>query len=624
MARSFLVLGFVFSATAGRLSQQNDLNEEELALADLEEEKPLEGDSLQTLISALDATTESLSHDLKAVVEPFRNQQPETGMLRQLIAALTKARQDKTGDLEALNKQLLSMAAGNSNSAELREFAGQYKNIFDEQFIGERIPPALGLSTPEILAKQNKVFHMTAREMGAAMLQDWRKVSKDAATYDEAFDRKLEETAAMLVYPQAQEKLSITGHLWAHLTNMYMLVVRSLKELIDKTTLSWNLGDVTIVGGNLCNAAAREARETFMSGASQKGAAIFEFGIRWLLGKHMEVVHDLTMSMPRHDAYSKDQNFVKELKKAEKSFIDEWAENFRDDFYSHLRMSTMNVQQARIMGALHDMEGMTTKSALRYELTDCSNIIGASKRDRESFPACKCSNINHRVFCGTEEVAGRKFDALQTKNLPACTYSLPYCAAEASQHDLNGLATILNPNPAKKFYLPKKINGSPVLVKEGSFWRATGSKKTAGTVGLGFRQSMDINDFVDEKVKSMVRWGAKVEGVDGEYDEWIAVNGCDTLYKDLVDSAVDLLTLHIGSKMYDMLYEPKHAIRKNPEFARNVFEKMKGEKNDAFLGTAFPSLGQRKAVETEISRQEAEITEMAASLEQFKLALEKA
>lgn len=622
MARSFLVLGFVLSATAGRLSQQSELDEEELAL--IQEEKPLEGEALKTLIAGLDATNESSSHDLKAVVEPFKSQQPETGMLRKLIEELTKAKRDKAGDLEALNKQLIGMAAGNSDSAELREFTGQFKNIFDEQFIGERVPPALGLSAMEIFEKQNKVFHMTAADMGAAMLQDWRKVSKDAATYDEAFDQKLEETAAMLVYPQAQEKLSITGNHWAHLTNMYMLVVRSLKELMDKTTLSWNLGAVGIVGADLCNAAAREARETFMSGASQKGAAIFEFGIRWLLGKHMDVVHDLTMSMPRHEAYSQDKNFLEELKQAEQSFIDEWAENFRDDFSEHLRMSTMNVQQARIMGALHSMEGMTTKSALSYELTDCSNITGASKREQEAFPSCKCSNDKHRVFCGTEEVAERKFDALQTKSLAQCTYSIPYCAAEATQHDLNGLASILNPNPAKKFYLPKKIGSSPVLIKEGAFWRATGSRKMQGTTGLGFRQSMDLDDTVDGKVKPFVRWGAKVENVIGEYDNWIAVNGCDTLYKDLVDSAVDLLTIHIGSKMYDMLYGPKNPIRKNPEFARDLFEKMKGEKSDAFLGTAFPSLGQRKAVETEIESQEADINEIAASLEKFRLALEQA
>lgn len=622
MARAVLALGLVLCATASRVSQKDDLNGEELAL-DLEE-KPLEGEALKTLIAALDATNESLSQDLKTVVEPFKAEQPETGMLRKLIGELSKTRREKADDLAALNKQLLGMAAGNSNSAELREFAGQYKNIFDEQFIGERIPPALGLSTPEILAKQEKVFSMTATDMGAAMLKDWRKVSKDAANYDEAFDQKLEETAAMLTYPQAQEKLSITGHLWAHLTNMYMLVVRSLKELIDKSTLSWNLGDVGIVGANLCNAAAREARETFMSGASQKGAAIFEFGIRWLLGKHMEVVHDLVMSMPRHEAYSKDKNFEEELKKAEQSFIDGWAENFRDDFYEHLRLATVNVQQARIMKALHSMEGMTTKSTLSYELTDCSNITGASKRDKEAFPACKCVDDKHRVFCGTEEVAERKFDALETKSLAQCTYSQPYCAAQASKHDLNALASIMNPNPAKKFYLPKKLDGYNVLIKEGSFWRATGSKKTQRTEGLGFRQSMDLNDRVEDKVKPFVRWGAKIPGVIGEYDDWIAVNGCDTLYKDLVDSAVDLLTVHIGSKMYDMLYEPKDPIRKNPEFGRDLFEKMKGEKNDAFLGTAFPSLGQRSAVEAEISRQEAEITEIATSLEKFKLALEQA
>eukprot|EP00930_Biecheleria_cincta_P014237 TRINITY_DN12337_c0_g1_i5.p1 TRINITY_DN12337_c0_g1~~TRINITY_DN12337_c0_g1_i5.p1 ORF type:complete len:577 (+),score=145.74 TRINITY_DN12337_c0_g1_i5:268-1998(+) len=576
------------------------------------------------MLDAMDEAAASTSHDLQAVAETFRAETPETGMLRRLIAELQKAKLAKAGDVEALQQRLLGMAAGNSNSAELREFAEQFKNIFDEQFIGERIPPALGLSTPQILAKQNKVFNMTAKEMGAAMLSDWRAQSRDAATYDEAFDRKLEETASMLVYPQAGERLSITGHLWAHLTNMYMLVVRSLKELIDKTTLTWNLGATNIVGASLCNAAAREARETFMSGASQKGAAIFEFGIRWLLGKHMDVVHDLTLSMPRHEAYSQDNAFEQALKKAELSFVDEWAENFREDFYDHLRMATANVQQARIMKTLHGMEGMTTKSTLAYELNDCADITGASKRDQEAFPACKCTNAKHKVFCGTEEVAPRKFDAVVTKGLAQCTYSRPYCAVEATKHELSDLASILNPNPAKKFYLPKSINGEAVLVKEGSFWRTSGTERKWRTQGLHYRQSMVMDDWVDEKLKPAARWGSKIAGVIGETAEWIVVDGCDTLYKELVDSAVDLLTLHVGSKMYDMLYAPRDPIRKNPEFARDLFEKMKGEKNDQFLGTAFPSLGQRRSVEEELAREQAEISAIASSLEKFKLALEQA
>ena len=146
---------------------KDDPNGEELAL-DLEE-KPLEGEALKTLIAALDATNESLSQDLKTVLEPFKAEQPGTGMLRKLIGELSKTRREKADDLAALNKQVLGMAAGNSNSAELREFAGQYKNIFDEQFIGEHMPPALGLSTPQILAKQEKVFSMTATDKGAAM-----------------------------------------------------------------------------------------------------------------------------------------------------------------------------------------------------------------------------------------------------------------------------------------------------------------------------------------------------------------------------------------------------------------------------------------------------------------------
>jgi len=237
-----------------------------------QDDKALEGAALQTMVDAMEEAVASSSHDLKAVAETFKADTPETGMLRKLIAELQKAKLAKAGDVQALKQQLLSMAGGNSNSAELREFAGQFKNIFDEQFIGARLPPAQGLATRDIVAKQNKEFHMTAKEMGAALLADWRKASKDAGSHDEAFDRKLEETAGMLVYPQSQGRLSITGHLWAHLTNMYMLVVRSLKELIDKTTLTWNLGDTTSEGlGTFARRLAARKRKTARRVAVSKG-----------------------------------------------------------------------------------------------------------------------------------------------------------------------------------------------------------------------------------------------------------------------------------------------------------------------------------------------------------------
>ena len=91
--RAVLALGLVLYATASRTSQKDDLNGEELAL-DLEE-KPLEGEALETLIAALDATNESLSQDLKTVLEPFKAEQPETGMLRKLIGELSKTRREK-------------------------------------------------------------------------------------------------------------------------------------------------------------------------------------------------------------------------------------------------------------------------------------------------------------------------------------------------------------------------------------------------------------------------------------------------------------------------------------------------------------------------------------------------
>jgi len=473
-----------------------------------------------------------------------------TERLPQLVAALERAKGGMALEVKGLEEKLEMLPKGDSPSAELREFAGMYKLIFDEQFIGERNPPALGLSTDEIREIQNKEFKMTAKEMAGALLKDWKNLKHDQ--YDEAFDRKLEESANMLLYPSALEQLSTTGHFWSHLTNIYMLVVRSLKELIDKTTLSWNLAATGITGGNLCNAASREARETFLSGASKKGLALLEYGIKWLLEKHMKVTRNLVMAMPRHEAYAKDVSMLAELDVVEKSFIDDWTSGFKEDYHEQLRKATLNVQQAKILKTLHGMENLTTKSSLSYDLTSCEDIPGAEHRDKEAFPECKCKSVKEKLFCGVEHVAERKFNAKDVKELIQCKYSEPYCALNPSKHDLRDLAVILNPKPTIE---------------------------------------------------------------------------CDKLYEELVDSAVDLLTMHVGSQMYFMIYDTvptaTHPIRKNPEFAGALYSRLKGEKSDNYLAKAFTGIGQRQHVLANMQAKSLDITEIEKAIEFFRNAMTK-
>jgi len=473
-----------------------------------------------------------------------------TERLPALVAALERTKGGMALDVKGLGEKLEMLPKGDSPSAELREFTGMYKVIFDEQFIGERIPPALGVSTVEIREIQDKEFKMTAKDMATALLEDWKKLKHES--YDVAFDRKMEESANMLLYPSALEQLSTTGHHWSHLTNIYMLVVRSLKELIDKTTLSWNLAATGITGGNLCNAAAREARETFLSGASKKGAALLEYGIKWLLTKHVKVTRELVMAMPRHEAYAKDVSMMAELDVVEQSFIDDWTAGFKEDYLEQLRKATLNIQQAKILKTLHGMENLTTKSSLAYDLTKCEEIPGAEKRDKEEFPACKCKSTKETLFCGVERVADRKFDAMEIKELIQCKYSEPYCAQNPSKHDLRDLAVVLNPQPTIE---------------------------------------------------------------------------CEKLYEELVDSAVDLLVMHVGSQLYFMAYDTvptaTHPIRKNPEFAGAMYSRLKGEKSDDYLAKAFTGMGQRQHILANMEAVNLDITEIEKAIEFFKKAMVK-
>lgn len=356
----------------------------------------------------------------------------------------------------------------------------------------------------------------------------------------------------MLRYPSALGKVSSTGHFWNHLTNIYMLVVRSLKELIDKTTLSWNLAATGIVGGDLCNAAAREARETFMSGTSKKGLALLEYGIKWLLRKHTKTTRELVLAMPRHAAYAQDATMMAELDRVEESFIEDWTAGFKDDYYKQLRLATLNIQQSKILKTLHGMENLTTKTALVYDLKSCEDISGAEKRDKGVFPECKCKTTKDKLFCGVEHVADRKFNALDIKERVECKYAEPYCAVKPSEHHLRDLAVILNPKPTIE---------------------------------------------------------------------------CDKLYEDLVDSAVDLLTMHVGTQMYFLIYDTvptaTHPIRQNPEFAGSMYARLKGEKTDAYLAKAFTALGARQHVLAKVEAKNLDISEIGKAIEFFKDAMMK-
>jgi len=381
-----------------------------------------------------------------------RHGQTITAKLPELIQALERAKESMDEQVLHMKDELESMPGGDSPSSELLQLMITYKALFDEQMMGERSPPAAGLSYVEVQKIQESEFHTTAAQLATELLASWRERG-NPEHMDEAFDRRLEEVARMLNYPQAKQKLSITGHHWTHITNMYMLLVRSLRDLIERRPLTWNLGAVGIAGPNLCNAAAREARDVFMTQTSKFGQHLMVFGMQWLLEKHQRVVRKLLMAMPRNSAYASDAMLNAELDEVEQFFLEKWTRDFSSSFDVQLSKAALNIQQFKIQNMLNNMgkgaEGATTNT--EYAITACSDVPGAELQatwlKTLEFPLCRCSVEGQGVFCGTERAADRSFNATVVRAHPACAYNEPYCAKAPQKHELRDLAVLLDPVP---------------------------------------------------------------------------------------------------------------------------------------------------------------------------------
>merc|ERR1712213_220608 len=81
-----------------------------------------------------------------------------------------------------------------------------------------------------------------------------------------------------LRYDSATQLLTYSSHFWLHLTNMYMLLVRSIKDLLDPRDPSRvsNIGNVGRTGADKCNAAVIEAKHAFRKGTSEKGMELMQ------------------------------------------------------------------------------------------------------------------------------------------------------------------------------------------------------------------------------------------------------------------------------------------------------------------------------------------------------------
>merc|ERR1719428_577043 len=225
----------------------------------------------------------------------------------------TTLRKDET----ALSK----MSGGDTPSMEILTLMSTFESIFNEQWMGQQLPTS-ELSKGDIEKIQAKHFNMNAVEFAKQMVESWQEQGPEEFQ-DEGFDRHLVEVANMLRYDSSNQLLTYSSHFWLHLTNMYMLLVRSIKDLLEARdpTRRSNIGNVGRTGADDCNAAVIEAKHAFRKGGSEKGLKLMQYGVKFLLEKHMQTAHDIFVNLPSIKSYLDDQELMLAFRQAQEVFL---------------------------------------------------------------------------------------------------------------------------------------------------------------------------------------------------------------------------------------------------------------------------------------------------------------
>merc|ERR1719428_665468 len=197
---------------------------------------------------------------------------------------------------------------------------------------------------------------MNAVQFATEFVQEWQKRG-EAKFRDDGFDRRLAEVANMLRYDSAGQLLTYSSHFWLHLTNMYMLLVRSIKDLLEPRDPDRrsNIGNVGRTGADDCNAAVIEAKYAFRKGGSEKGLKLMQFGIRFIMEKHMQSAQEIFENLPSTKGYLSDNELMGEMRLAQAQFVDEWTETFGLEYQKFLYMVTTNIQQGKVVKMLNTM-----------------------------------------------------------------------------------------------------------------------------------------------------------------------------------------------------------------------------------------------------------------------------
>merc|ERR1712170_280616 len=176
-----------------------------------------------------------------------------------------------------------------------------------------------------------------------------------------------------------------------------MLLVRSEKNLLDERDPNRrsNIGNVGRTGADDCNAAVIEAKHAFRKGGSENGLKLMQYGVKFLLEKHMKVTYDIFVSLPSVKNYLGDKELMLALRQAQELFVEEWSNSFETEYEKFLYMVTTNIQQGKVLKMLNTMaeeteEKGTANLVQDVIITKCSDVSGAVSRRDAKFPLCKC------------------------------------------------------------------------------------------------------------------------------------------------------------------------------------------------------------------------------------------
>merc|ERR1711953_1219034 len=111
-------------------------------------------------------------------------------------------------------------------------------------------------------------------------------------------------------------------------------------DLLDPRDLNRvsNIGNVGRTGADDCNAAVIEAKHAFRKGTSEKGMKFMQYGVKFVVEKHMQAAHDIFASLPSVQEYISDVELMLQVRQAQAVFVEEVSQKFLSEYEKFLYM----------------------------------------------------------------------------------------------------------------------------------------------------------------------------------------------------------------------------------------------------------------------------------------------